>query len=195
MTVLATAPGTTPPVVDVALALRCRTCLREFEFDRGEKAIVVRQVAYAVGRAAWEDISESDEGFFLYLAEVSRGRATYALVHGGACLVAASRWTCPEESDVYSTFGRDWERQRILGAWPAHGRAAATLLGWAMVQHQDGSQRVEGILRRTERLDEPEVIEFADASDNRAPDGESPQLRVLAQGTTRAKRASQTRSR
>jgi hypothetical protein len=195
MTVLATAPGATPAVVDVPLALRCRTCLRAFDFDRDERAIVVRQVTYAVGRAAWEDISELDEGYFLYLAEVDRGRAAYAVVHGGACLVAASTWTCPEEPDVYSTFGRDCERQRIVDAWPAHGWAAASLLCWAVVQHQDGSQRVEGILRRTERLDEPEVVEFADASDNRAPDGESPQLRVLAQGTTREKRASQTRSR
>jgi hypothetical protein len=171
---LAAAPGATGHVASDPLLLRCRICRRAFEFDRGESATVVRQVTYAVVRAAWEDISVVDEGYFLYLEQVECG--AYDFVHSGACLVASSTWQYPQLGR-YSAFGRDFERLRILGASPA----AEPLFCWVVVQHQDGSQRIEGIVRRADGID------FIGADGEREPEGEPTELRVLALGTIRPK--------
>ena len=124
-------------------ALRCATCGRAFDFAAGERAVVVRHVAYY-----------------------------HDLVHDGACLAAARERLFPEPGYDGPAFGQDSVRRRILAAAPATGWAArrATqpepqpLRWWVLVEHADGTPRVEGLTRDSDWEDEPGALEFPEAS-------------------------------
>jgi hypothetical protein len=170
------APSCATPTDGLDPLLCCRTCQRTFDFSTGEVAIVVRRAAFAVGRVAPEDGDEREESYGLYPVEVG----AYAFVHDGACAVAASALRWAEPPTVCAAFGRDLERLRIVDARPAHGWAAVMpttppdpmkdnrvhfepLVCWVVVQHQDGSQRTEGITRPAGANDELGTVEFPEA--------------------------------
>jgi hypothetical protein len=131
--------------------LRCLVCGEPFDFAAGEAAVVLRHVAYG-----------------------------YDFVHDGRCLATARELLFAEPGYDSAALGRDPQRRRILDAGPAAGWAAVLpeppqrigpgrplqlvdgrpvqlepLRWWALVEHQDGSRRVEGIVREDDWLDEP----------------------------------------
>ena len=74
----------------------------------------------------------------------------YDFAHEGKCLARALDWIFPEPDYDCAAFSRDQERLRILGA----GRC------WALVEHADGSCRLEVIAREAGWEDEPGGAEF-----------------------------------
>ena len=133
------------------LAPACTTCRRPFAFDAGEAAIILRHVAYG-----------------------------FDFVHQGPCLDAARELLFVEPGYDCQAFGPDLARRRVLDVADAEGWAAASpeapervvagyplrlepLRWWALVEHQDGSRRVEGIVREDEWLDEPGGAELPEA--------------------------------
>jgi hypothetical protein len=146
------AQSTTP-----AVALQCAVCGRAFDFAAGESAVVLRHVAYG-----------------------------YDFVHEGACLATARELIFAEPGYDVTAFGRDPERRRVLAAESAEGWAAVEpetparraaghpvrfepLRWWALVEHEDGSRQVEGVIRDDDWLDEPGGAELPEARrDHRA---------------------------
>jgi hypothetical protein len=140
-----------------AVALQCVVCGRPFDFAAGEAAVVLRHVAYG-----------------------------YDFVHDGACLAAARELIFAEPGYDVPAFGRDPERRRVLAAESADGWAAVEpetparreagrpvrfepLRWWALVEHQDGSRHVEGVVRDEEWLDEPGGAELPEARRDHRP--------------------------
>ena len=131
--------------------LHCAVCRRPFALDAGEAALVLRHTAYG-----------------------------YDFVHNGACLKEAREMLFLEPGYDGYAFGRDTERRRVLAASPAdgwsavlvaHGQSARLpsvrfepLRSWVVVEHQDGSLRVEGLVRDDEWLDESGGAEFPEAA-------------------------------
>jgi hypothetical protein len=120
-------------------------CRDPFDFASGESAIVLRHVAYG-----------SD------------------FVHAGACLEAARTWIFAEPDYDCAAFALDTQRRRVREVTPAQGWAAVVtettghvlfepLLCWARVELAEGTQRVEGLVRPDEWLDEPGGAEFPEA--------------------------------
>jgi hypothetical protein len=131
--------------------LRCVVCLTAFDFRAGEAPLVLRHVAYG-----------------------------YDFVHDDTCLAAASQWLFVEPGYDCGAFARDPERRRVVGVAPADGWMALLayapeptvagrqvrsepLLCWALVEHQDGSTSLEGLVRDEEWLDQPGGAEFPEA--------------------------------
>ena len=164
--------GTVLPALEHGVdELRCVVCGRPFDFAAGQTAVVLRHTAYG-----------------------------YDLAHDGACLAAAREQIFAEPGYDRVAFGRDPERRRILAAAPGAGWSAVMavpgrspsacggptvrlerLRWWVLVEHADGSRRVEGLIRDDEWLDEPGGAEFPEASGSRRWFGyASPEERVLA---------------
>ena len=139
------------PSPQMAPELRCVVCHAVFKFTELESALVLRHVAYG-----------------------------YDFVHEGACLDTACERIFPEPGYDCAAFGRDPERRRVLGVSSAEGWAAIlpnpavqiaggqpvrfeSLRYWALVEHQDGSKRMEGLVRDEMWLDEPGGAEFPEA--------------------------------
>jgi hypothetical protein len=133
----------------------CAVCRRPFAFGAGEAAIILRHVAYG-----------------------------FDFVHDGPCLDAARELLFVEPGYDCQAFGPDVSRRRLLDVADAEGWAAASpespqrviagaplrlepLRWWALVEHQDGSRRVEGIVRDDEWLDEPGGAELPEAGRGR----------------------------
>lgn len=74
----------------------------------------------------------------------------YDFAHDGQCLARALDWIFPEPDYDCAAFSSDQERLRVLGA----GRC------WALVEHADGSCRLEVIARAAGWEDEPGGAEF-----------------------------------
>jgi hypothetical protein len=125
------------------LAPACAVCRRPFAFATGEAALILRHVAYG-----------------------------FDFVHEGPCLDAARELLFVEPGYDCQAFGPDPVRRRVLDVADAAGWAAASpetpqrvvaghplrfepLRWWALVEHQDGTRWVEGIIREDEWLDEP----------------------------------------
>jgi hypothetical protein len=138
-----------------AYVLHCLSCNRAFDFASGESAIVLRHVAYGFGFA-----------------------------HAGACLKDALEQIFVEPGFDCAAYAHDTERIRILGVNTSDGWSAVlpetperTLSGspfrfeplrfWALVEHADGSWRVEGVTWDDEWLDEPGAAEFVEAREGR----------------------------
>jgi hypothetical protein len=138
------------PPVQHAL-LRCIVCQRPFDFAAGETGTVLRHIAYG-----------------------------YDFAHVGTCLAAALEWIFVEPGYDRPAFSVGRQRVRVLGTAPADGWAAVlpntpeqrlagvpvsfeALHCWALVEHGDGSRRVEGIVRDPEWADEPGGAEFPEA--------------------------------
>jgi hypothetical protein len=153
----ATPIGDAAPAGEPAVALQCVVCGRAFDFAAGEAAVVLRHVAYG-----------------------------YDFVHDGPCLAAARAWIFAEPGYDVAAFGRDPERRRVLAADPADGWAAVVpetparraagrpvrfepLRWWALVEHRDGTRRVEGVVRDDEWLDEPGGAELPEARRGHRP--------------------------
>lgn len=134
---------------------RCVVCHRPFAFESGESAIVLRHVAYG-----------------------------YDFAHDGACLSEALEQVFVEPGYDGATYARDTERRRVIGINPPDGWSAVLpespeqilagspfrfepLRFWALVEHRDGSRRVEGITWDEEWLDEPGAAEFVEARGGR----------------------------
>jgi hypothetical protein len=132
-------------------ALRCVVCQQPFLFEAGVSALILRHAAYG-----------------------------YDFVHDDPCLAAALERIFPEPGYDCAAFGRDRQRRRVLGVAPAEGCIAvlarvpeATVVGlgvhtepllcWALVEHQDGTTYIEGVVRDVEWLDEPGGAEFPEA--------------------------------
>jgi len=140
--------------------LGCLVCREPFDFVAQQTALVLRHVAYG-----------------------------YDFVHDGQCLAAALERIFPEPGYDCAAFGRDPERRRVLEVATGDGWAAVmpnspehTIAGqpvrfeplqyWALVEHQDGSQFMEGLVRDELWLDEPGGAEFPEAwRGQRAPLG------------------------
>jgi hypothetical protein len=140
-----------PPVVGAVsprCAVRCVVCRRPFDFAAGEAAVVLRHTAYG-----------------------------YDFAHEGPCLASARDLLFVEPGYDRAAFGRDAERRRVLAAADAVGWAAVVaetpervlagrpvrfepLRWWALVEHRDGTRRVEGVVRAEDWLDEPGGAEF-----------------------------------
>ena len=150
-----TAPHHRPPARRAPTAaphpLACAICGRPFDFAAGEAAVVLRHVAYG-----------------------------HDFVHDGRCLATARELLFAEPGYDSAALARDPQRRRILDAGPAAGWAAVVpeppqrigpgrplqladgrpvhlepLRWWALVEHADGSRRVEGVVREDDWLDEP----------------------------------------
>jgi hypothetical protein len=138
-----------------AYALRCLSCNRAFDFASGETAVVLRHVAYG-----------------------------YGFAHDGACLKEALEQIFVEPGFDCAAYAHDTQRMRILGVNPSDDWSAVlpetperTLSGspfrfeplrfWALVEHADGSRRVEGVTWDDEWLDEPGAAEFVEAREGR----------------------------
>jgi hypothetical protein len=138
-------------------ALRCVVCGRPFDFAAGETAIVLRHIAYG-----------------------------YDFAHDGRCLAAARALLFAEPDYDSAALGRDAQRRRVLAAHPATGWAAVVpepaggethgrpvrfepLRWWVLVEHRDGTQRIEGVVRDAAWLDEPGGAEFPEARADRRP--------------------------
>lgn len=131
--------------------LRCVVCHQPFAFGAGEAALVLRHTAYG-----------------------------YDFVHDGSCLTTAREMLFVQPGYDCAAFGQDQERRRILAVIPARGwsavvaapdrtRAGANvrfepLHSWVLVENRDGSQRVEGLVRGEEWVDEPGGAEFPEAT-------------------------------
>ena len=126
-------------------------CRSAFDFKAGETAVILRHIAYG-----------------------------YDFVHEGACLATAEEWIFAEPGYDRPAFIRDAERVRLLQTASAEGwsavipNAAAQILAWepvsfeplhcwALVEHADGSQRIEGLVHDPDWLEEPGAAEFPDA--------------------------------
>jgi hypothetical protein len=133
------------------LILRCVVCRRAFDFNAGETAVILRHIAYG-----------------------------YDFVHEGACLATAEEWIFAEPGYDRPAFSRDAERVRLLQTAAANGWAAVApnppaqilawepvsfepLHGWVLVEHADGSQRIEGLVKDAELQDDPGAVEFPEA--------------------------------
>jgi hypothetical protein len=139
--------------------LRCVVCGHAFDFAAGESAVVMRHVAYG-----------------------------HDFVHDGRCLAIARDLLFAEPGYDSAALGRDPQRRRILDAGPAAGWAAVLpeppqrigpgrpvqlvdgrpvhlepLRWWALIEHEDGSRHVEGIVRDEDWLDEPGGAELPEA--------------------------------
>jgi hypothetical protein len=138
-----------------AFDLRCLSCGRAFDFEAGESAIVVRHVAYG-----------------------------YDFAHAGACLDAALEQIFVEPGYDGAAYARDPQRRRVVGINQPDGWSAVLpesaerilsgspfrfepLRFWALVEHRDGSTRVEGVTQDEEWLDEPGSAEFVEARSGR----------------------------
>ena len=82
----------------------------------------------------------------------------YDFVHAGQCLAVALDLIFPEPDYDGAAFGPDQERLRIVGAER----------GWALVEHADGSVRLEVIARETGWENEPGGAEFPEKRARRA---------------------------
>jgi hypothetical protein len=135
--------------------MRCVICRQTFDFASGETAVVLRHVAYG-----------------------------YDFAHDGQCLDAARALIFAEPDYDCAAFGRDAVRRRVLSVAPPQGwtvvlPADSTLVlagaplrfealrHWALVEYQDGSRGLEGIVRDDEWLDEPGGAEFPQARQGR----------------------------
>jgi len=135
--------------------VRCLSCGRVFDFEAGETATVLRHVAYG-----------------------------YDFAHAGACLEAALEQIFVEPGYDGAAYARDTERRQVLGTNQPDGWSAVLpesaerilsgspfrfepLRFWALVEHRDGSTRVEGVTRDEEWLDEPGSAEFVEARGGR----------------------------
>ena len=149
MTTLPELSPLSQPVRDTLL--RCIVCKGAFDFAAGETATVLRHIAYG-----------------------------YDFAHDGACLATALDWIFVEPGYDRPTFSVGRQRVRVLGTAPAAGWAAVlpntpeqrlagapvsfeALHCWALVEHGDGSRRVEGLIRDTEWQAEPGGAEFPEA--------------------------------
>jgi hypothetical protein len=154
--------------------LVCLGCHRPFDFAHGETAIVVRHVRFAVRGPVNEVEVDQDQGRFVYLEEIHPGGRDYGLAHDGACVAAVSTLAPATSTDEYTAAGRDLERLRVLEVRPANGWAVVLLMDsgsvtlepllcWAVVRYQDGSRRLEGIIRAASATDGQETLEFPEA--------------------------------
>src|SRR5215204_2178993 len=115
--------------------MRCVICRHTFNFAAGETAVVLRHVAYG-----------------------------HDFVHEGACLAAAQDLIFPEPQYDCAAFSRDAVRRRVLSVSAPQGWSVVLpaehelilagaplhfepLRYWAMVEYQDGSTGLEGIVR------------------------------------------------
>jgi hypothetical protein len=127
--------------------LRCIVCKRTFDFASGETAVILRHVAY------YNDF-----------------------VHDGDCLVVAREQIFPEPDYDCAAFGIDPERVRILrlgsaavheerhpGPTDAESRVGSVRYS-AVVEHSDGSCRLEEIVRDAVWQAEPGGAEFLSAT-------------------------------
>ena len=131
--------------------LGCVVCHEPFDFINGEIAVVLRHVAYG-----------------------------YDFTHAGSCLETALEWIFVEPGYDTAAFSLDTERKRILSTTPADGWAAVmpeapervlggssvrfeALSTWALVEHVDGSRRLEGIIRDADLEGEPGGARFPEA--------------------------------
>jgi hypothetical protein len=135
--------------------MRCVICRQAFDFTNGETAVVLRHVAYG-----------------------------YDFAHDGQCLEAARALIFVEPDYDSAAFGRDTVRRRVLSVAPPQGwtvilpaDSEMVLAGsplrfeplryWALIEYQDGSRGLEGIVRDDEWLDEPGGAEFPQARQGR----------------------------
>jgi hypothetical protein len=126
-------------------------CRRAFDFNAGETAVILRHIAYG-----------------------------YDFVHDGACLATAEERIFAEPGYDRPAFSRDPERVRLVQTAAGDGWAAvvpnpaAQILAWdpvsfeplhcwVLVEHADGSQRIEGLVRDPDWLEEPGSAEFPEA--------------------------------
>jgi hypothetical protein len=152
-----TAPVISPRLIAGAHALeaqeelRCIVCRKPFDFGLGQTAIVLKHIAYG-----------------------------YDFVHDGRCLATAREWIFAEPGFDRPAFSTDGQRLRILRIANANGwsvvlpAAAEQILAgspvtfdavrcWAVVEYQDGTRHLEGIVRAPEWLDEPGGAEIPEA--------------------------------
>jgi len=125
------------------MTVQCIVCSRAFDFDTGESALILKHVAY-----------------------------NYDFVHPVACAEVARRWIFPEPGYDCAAFTTDSERRRVVRATSAAGWYAALpgydgrpltlepVRCWAIVEHADGSQHPEAIVRDSDWLQEPGGAEF-----------------------------------
>ena len=130
--------------LDATRPLRCVVCRSCFDFAAGESALILRHVAYG-----------------------------YDFVHHGACLTSATERIFPEPGFDCAAFARDPQRRRVLNVAGADGWAAMSpttaghapldepLLCWVLVEHQDGTTSLDGVIRDDDWLDEPGGAQFA----------------------------------
>lgn len=136
--------------------MRCVTCQEPFNFAVGQTAVVLRHVAYG-----------------------------HDFAHEGACLDAACELIFAEPGYDCAAFARDAVRRRVLALAPPRGWVAVLpadadrtvdgapvrfepLRMWAVVEYQDGTRGLEGIVHDEEWLDEPGGAEFPQARRGRA---------------------------
>ena len=72
--------------------------------------------------------------------------------HAGDCLALASELIFPEPGYYCAAFARDPERRHVL---------AEPLPGWLLVERDDGTRSLEGLVRDDEWLNEPGAAMFA----------------------------------
>jgi hypothetical protein len=138
-----------------AFDLRCLSCNRAFDFESGEAATVLRHVAYGFGFA-----------------------------HAGDCVTEALEEIFIEPGYDNAAYAHDPERRRVVGINAPDGWSAVLpetpervlsgspfrfeeLRFWALVEHRDGSRRVEGVIWDDAWLDEPGSAEFVEARTGR----------------------------
>jgi hypothetical protein len=135
----------------ISAYLECFICHKAIDFDAGQKAIILRHVAYG-----------------------------YGFTHEGDCHAKALEQIFPEPGYDSFAYGHDAQRRRIVGIAPAEGWGAVipetperVLAGtpvryeplrfWAMVEHRDGSLRTEGVVWDEEWINEAGAAEFPEA--------------------------------
>jgi hypothetical protein len=131
--------------------LRCIVCHQAFDFAAGESAVILKHIAYG-----------------------------YDFVHQGQCETTARSWIFVDPEYDSPAFGDDPERRSVLRRYDADGWAAALptahelaeagdpvtyepLRMWLLVEHRDGSRRLEGLIRADELQEEPGGAEFPEA--------------------------------
>jgi hypothetical protein len=137
--------------VVISAKLDCFICHNPIDFDGGQKAIILRHVAYG-----------------------------YGFTHDGVCHAKALDQIFAEPGyDTYA-YGHDPVRRRIVGIAPAEGWGAVVpespervlagipvryepLRFWAMVEHRDGTLRTEGVTWDEEWINEAGAAEFPEA--------------------------------
>jgi hypothetical protein len=129
------------------LELRCIVCHERFDFSQGETAVVLRHIAYG-----------------------------YDFVHERHAATALG-WIFVDPDYDRPEFGHDARRYRVLDARPPEGWAAVMpdtparidagyffslepLDLWVLVEYQDGSRHLEGLVRDPEWRAEPGGAEF-----------------------------------
>jgi hypothetical protein len=139
----------------ISSTLSCVSCQRDFNFDAGETAIVLRHVAYG-----------------------------YGFVHAGACETAALEQIFVEPGYDSAAYAHDTQRAKLVGIRAADGWSAVLparpeqmLAGspfrfeplhvWAEVEYRDGSRQVEGVTLDADWADEPGAAMFVEAQSGR----------------------------